>query len=157
MASGWVRRATTSDIDAIAAIDGAVNPSPWSVNRFSTLVSGPADAPQSLLVTEELGRVCGYLVYTTVLDESTIENVGIRRDCQRRGLARVLVSVALDQMLMAGARRCLLEVRVSNTPARRLYDSLGFIQDGVRKNYYRSEAGREDACLMSLNLQDEQT
>ena len=45
-----------------------------------------------------------------------------------------------------------LEVRPSNHVARRLYDSLGFIQVGVRKNYYPAEQGREDAVLMCLDM-----
>lgn len=155
MSAGWVRRARAEDIESIVAIDAIVNPTPWPRSRFVTLMGRAADAPASLLVCEDVGRVCGYLVYNTVLDESTIENIGIRQDCQRRGMARKLVSVALDQMLLVGIRRCLLEVRVSNTPARGLYDALGFVHDGVRKNYYRSESGPEDACLMSLDLQGE--
>ena len=40
-----------------------------------------------------------------------------------------------------------LEVRQSNESAIRLYESLGFVQDGLRKGYY--EEPKEDAVLMS--------
>ncbi|MCZ6831549.1 MAG: hypothetical protein O7F73_18545, partial [Gammaproteobacteria bacterium] len=50
------------------------------------------------------------------------------------------------------AVRCLLEVRCSNGGAIALYRKHGFTEDGVRKNYYPTDGGREDALLMSLNL-----
>jgi ribosomal-protein-alanine N-acetyltransferase len=51
-----------------------------------------------------------------------------------------------------GVRRCLLEVRESNTAARGLYETLSFQLDGIRKNYYPTTTGREDALLMSRQL-----
>ena len=46
--------------------------------------------------------------------------------------------------------RITLEVRESNAPAIGLYQKLGFVEVGRRKNYY--EKPREDAILMDLNL-----
>ena len=39
-----------------------------------------------------------------------------------------------------------LEVRESNTDARKLYENYGFIQEAVRKNYYENPV--ENACIM---------
>jgi len=41
-----------------------------------------------------------------------------------------------------------LEVRPSNTPAIRLYQSLGFTQIGIRRGYYQAQGGREDAVVL---------
>jgi len=43
-----------------------------------------------------------------------------------------------------------LEVRVSGRAARRLYEKLGFVESGRRRNYYTGPA--EDAIVMSLGL-----
>lgn len=94
----------------------------------------------------------GFIAYSCVGDESTVLAVAVAAALQGRGLGAALLQHALAEMREGGVRRCLLEVRVSNTPARRLYTQCGFVEDGVRKNYYRIEQGREDAVLMSLNL-----
>ena len=43
-----------------------------------------------------------------------------------------------------------LEVRQSNAPARALYEKLGYVQAGLRRNYY--ENPREDAVIMTKTL-----
>jgi ribosomal-protein-alanine N-acetyltransferase len=50
------------------------------------------------------------------------------------------------------AENLFLEVRASNKVAIGLYEQAGFIESGVRKNYYPSHAGKEDAILMALGL-----
>ena len=45
-----------------------------------------------------------------------------------------------------------LEVRASNVGARTLYESLGFNEATVRRNYYPAKEGREDAIVMALPL-----
>ena len=50
---------------------------------------------------------------------------------------------------------CFLEVRLSNVAALALYRKLGFVQVGVRKNYYVSGAGREDGLILRLDLNNE--
>ncbi len=48
--------------------------------------------------------------------------------------------------------RCFLELRASNEAAHSLYRKFGFQPDGLRKGYYATACGREDAVLMSLAL-----
>ncbi|RRA28422.1 ribosomal-protein-alanine N-acetyltransferase, partial [Cronobacter sakazakii] len=45
-----------------------------------------------------------------------------------------------------------LEVRASNHAARALYESLGFNEATIRRNYYPTSDGREDAIIMALPL-----
>ena len=52
----------------------------------------------------------------------------------------------------AGARQAFLEARPSNTPAIRLYQSLGFVQIGMRRGYYQAVDGREDAIVLKRQL-----
>jgi ribosomal-protein-alanine N-acetyltransferase len=62
------------------------------------------------------------------------------------------MAAMLEHATELGIARCLLEVRASNLAAQGLYQSLGFMSDGRRKNYYPKGSGREDALLMSLTL-----
>jgi len=51
-----------------------------------------------------------------------------------------------------GAVSVLLDVRVSNTHAVKLYRRLGFEQIAVRKGYYPAMCGKEDALVMRRAL-----
>ena len=63
-----------------------------------------------------------------------------------------LVNYLLDLARWKKIRMAFLEVRVSNQAAYKLYTKLGFDEIGVRKNYYPSPAGREDALILALDL-----
>jgi [ribosomal protein S18]-alanine N-acetyltransferase len=149
---GNIRLARPDDIDALADIDALVNSSAWRPSQFAAACSGVERAIESALVLETVGGVCGFIVVSRVLDEGCIHNLAVHPAQQGRGMGRYLVATALDSMRRQGASRCLLEVRASNSAARGLYGALDFQLDGVRKNYYPTSNGREDALLMSKEL-----
>lgn len=152
-----VRAALPADVPAMAEIDGAVSPSPWSAAQLLDVVSGldcpgassAAMATDFALVAERAGAVLGFVICQRVLDELSVHNVAVAPVAQRQGLASQLLEAALAEMTGA-IRRCVLEVRASNTAALALYRQLGFVEDGRRRNYYPTAQGREDAVLMSL-------
>ena len=53
---------------------------------------------------------------------------------------------------LSGARLMHLEVRIGNVRAKGFYEAFGFKSDAVRRNYYRTATGREDAVLMTLGF-----
>jgi ribosomal protein S18 acetylase RimI-like enzyme len=67
-----------------------------------------------------------------------------------RGLGRQLVRWVEESALVAGLFHIRLEVRASNTQARRFYTKLGYTQGGVLPRYY---SGLEDAIQFSRDLQ----
>ena len=79
-------------------------------------------------------------------DETWIQNVGVRRSAQRRGIGRLLVEALLAEAERRGVRKVLLEVAVDNGPAQRLYAQYGFEGIGVRKGYY--QPSNTDALVM---------
>lgn len=141
-----------SDMGAIAALDSQVSLNPWSKPALTRYCEpGVADS-QLALVCEAAGSLAGFLIYSRVLDEANIDNVVVDTVYQGRGFGRALLNAAVHNMRLAGLKRCLLEVRESNVAARALYENNGFIVDGVRPRYYKTEQGREDALLMSRRL-----
>ena len=146
------RYARAADADALAAIDASVNLNPWTAARFATC-EGEAGSQAWALVVEAGGRIQGFVALSSVLDEVSILSIAIDPQQQRQGLGQSLLQLALERARRAGAAKCLLEVRESNTAARRLYLQNGFVLDGVRKNYYPTVGGREDALLMSKQLE----
>ena len=77
-----------------------------------------------------------YCSMQTVLDEGDILNVAVRSDRQKEGIGYFLVDSMLMLAQAQGISLVHLEVRESNGTARRLYQRLGFVEDGLRKNYY---------------------
>lgn len=144
MAECKIRRMTLTDVDAVAAIERATFPTPWSRDAFVQEMT--ANAVARYLVAEAGGEVIGYAGAWLILDESHITNVAIREDMRGLGLGRKLMQELLQYLSNLGAAYATLEVRVSNERAQRLYQSLGFIPVGRRKQYY--EDNREDALLM---------
>jgi ribosomal-protein-alanine N-acetyltransferase len=152
-----LRSAAPVDAKFLAVIEDEASSYPWSDAQLAAACGvdvppGQSAHSERVLVVEQDREICGFIVYTQLLDEGTIHNIAVRPACQRRGMARALLAEVLDVLALDGANRALLEVRVSNTAAQRLYDSFGFELDGVRKNYYPSHGAREDALLMSKPL-----
>ncbi len=153
-----VGRFEARDLDAAVAIDlAAFVPSELGAGR-----EDPAKARERSL-REELerpwsrirgardasGTLLGYALYWHVVDEIHLLNVAVAEGARRRGIGRALMDDLIAYARDHRASRVLLEVRVSNTPALALYESLGFERFHVRKNYY---ADFEDAVEMSLAL-----
>ena len=147
-----LRPARPDDVTSLVALDAGASVSPWRDGQFAAACSGAPEASETALVLEEDGRICGFIVYSRVLEEACIHNMVVHHTHQGRGLGRSLLDAALRQMKQSGATGCLLEVRESNAAARSLYRGLRFQLDGVRKNYYPTQEGREDALLMSRKL-----
>jgi ribosomal-protein-alanine N-acetyltransferase len=79
-------------------------------------------------------------------DETWVQNVGVRRSAQRRGIGRRLVEALLAEAERRGVRKVLLEVAVDNAAAQRLYAQYGFEGIGIRKGYY--QPSNADALVM---------
>ena len=127
----------------VAALERQCFADPWSEGS----IASELDNPLSLwLVAEQDGAVCGYVGSQTVLDETDMMNIAVRPDCRRHGIAAALIDELIVRLKERGSHILRLEVRVSNAPAIALYDSLGFTQLGLRKNYYRNP--KENALIL---------
>ncbi len=139
-----IRRMTMADLDAVAAIEAATFPTPWSKDSFRQELERNVAA--RYLVAEKDGQVIGYGGAWIILDESHITNIAIGEAFRGCGYGRQLTEALMQYLSNLGAAYATLEVRKSNLRAQNLYKSLGFIQLGVRKRYY--EDNQEDALLM---------
>jgi ribosomal-protein-alanine N-acetyltransferase len=149
-ADGLVLRSmTVDDVPAVAAIDRKSFPLPWSENAFrSDLTTNPA---AHLLVAEHESdagrRIAGYAGYWLVVDEAHLSTLAVEPALRRRGIGERILREAMRHAARQGAELMTLEVRVSNEPARRLYEKHGFRLVGRRPHYYKDNL--EDALLMT--------
>ena len=131
---------------AVAEIEQISFSDPWSVESLELMLGEQAMG----LVAIEDRRVLGYVGMMCVLDEGQIINVATHPDARRRGVGRSLM-IAIEQSAKErGIVFLSLEVRESNAAARSLYSSLGWLECGIRKNFYSKPT--ENACIMTKSI-----
>lgn len=145
-----IRAMTPDDVDAVLAIEQAVQAYPWSRGNFTdALGSGYLCS-----VDEQDGQIGAYAILMPLVDEAELLNIGVAAGQQRRGMGRAMLAGMLEAARKKKLRCVFLEVRASNAAALALYRSAGFMQIGVRRGYYKNGVGAEDAITMACELTD---
>ena len=132
-----------SHVKQVAELEKICFSDPWSENSVASELNNPLSV---WLVAEENGIVCGYVGSQTVLDETDMMNIAVHPDFRRKGIAAALIAELVRLLKERGSRILRLEVRESNAPAISLYETMGFTQLGLRKNYYRNP--KENALIL---------
>lgn len=144
------RAMTVGDVAAVAAVERASYPYPWSDGIFRDCLR----VGYTCRVAELRGEIVAYGVLAVGAGEAHILNLCVLEDLRGRGLGRQMLKLLLERAAEAGAGDVFLEVRPSNTLAISLYQSVGFIPVGRRRAYYQGDGGREDALVLRLALKD---
>lgn len=141
---------TSADLPAVHAIERASFAVPW-----------PDDAYRNELATNRLASyvialagdaVVGFAGLWVMVDEAHVTTFAVDPRWRRRGVGERLLLALFDVAVARRAREATLEVRLSNMPARRLYEKYGFRPVGIRPRYY-SDNG-EDALIMTTEPLD---
>jgi len=144
-----LRAMTAGDVDAVLAIEQAVQRFPWTRGNFAdALGSGYLCRVDE---TDQEG-IRAYAVLMPAAGEAELLTIGVAQAEQRKGLGRNMLEGMLEEARAGNMRRVFLEVRPSNTAAIALYRSAGFSEVGMRRGYYRNAGGSEDALVMAREL-----
>ncbi len=144
-----IRPATLEDVSAMMTLEKhAATAAHWSAAQYQAIFSGTQAC--IALVLEEQDAIQGFLIVRGVASEWEIENIAIAATSRRRGLGTRLLREFLKTARSRGATAVYLDVRESNTSARRLYEKCAFSENGRRPNYYRDP--EEAAILFRLDL-----
>lgn len=147
--SGWIVSVVTiDDLPEIFAIDNQ-SPSPWTYAQLEGEFFG-THGLQLVCRRPDNKQITGFIIGRTVVDEAEILRIATRAEDQHQGAACGLISEFIRQIKAKGSHKCYLELRSTNTPARRLYEKFDFQVTGLRKNYYSEPC--DDALCMSLSL-----
>ncbi|KFC07426.1 ribosomal protein S18p-alanine acetyltransferase [Trabulsiella guamensis ATCC 49490] len=139
---------STTDLPRAWQIEKRAHAFPWSEKTFA---SNQGDRYFNLKLETE-NEIAAFAITQVVLDEATLFNIAVDPAYQRRGLGRALLEYLIDALEKRGVVTLWLEVRASNVAAIALYESLGFNEATIRKNYYPTAEGREDAIIMALPI-----
>ncbi|WP_448585644.1 GNAT family N-acetyltransferase [Thermaurantiacus sp.] len=116
----------------------------WSARQVAQVALDPGGL---LDIARAGGELVGFALTRLLVHEAELLLCAVDPAWRRRGIASRLVAASAARAGRSGARRLLLEVRESNAPARRLYETLGFRPVGVRPDYYRSATGLSIAAV----------
>ncbi len=146
----WVtyREIGEADLADVVAIESEVHAYPWKLGHFKDALK----AGYASLLMQWSDQTIGYAIVMIVLDEAHLLNVSIAKSFQRKGLGRQLMQQVIALGQTKACKDLFLEVRESNHAAIRLYESMGFNEMSIRRNYYPADDGREDAILMGLAI-----
>jgi ribosomal-protein-alanine N-acetyltransferase len=139
---------TPADLPRALEIEQASHAFPWTEK---TLASNQGERYLNLKIMRN-DVMAGFAITQIVLDEATLFNIAIDPAFQRQGLGRALLEDVIQQIVKKDVFTLWLEVRASNAKAIALYESLGFNEVSIRRNYYPAAQGREDAIMMALPL-----
>ncbi|MCP9957697.1 ribosomal protein S18-alanine N-acetyltransferase [Streptomyces sudanensis] len=118
---------------------------PRSTRRY-VVAEEPADGGA------RAGRIVGYAGLAAAGGLGDVQTIAVARGHWGTGLGARLLAELLHHATAFECEEVLLEVRVDNTRAQRLYERFGFEPIGFRRGYY--QPGNVDALVMRLALQD---
>jgi ribosomal-protein-alanine N-acetyltransferase len=154
MLTPWtVRPALAADAAGILALEQACAEAPhWSPAVWQRILSREeAQQPaRAAFIAEGGNGILGFAVVSCAAAVAELESIAVRPSARCQGIGKALCHAAFDWSRTAGAAVIELEVRASSLAAHALYASLGFAEQGRRRNYYRNPA--DDAILMSVPL-----
>ena len=142
-------QATEQDLDQLFEIEETCFSHPWSKDSLRSELGSEHNIFLAAKVEE---NIIGFCLISVIAGEGTILQVAVHPEYRAKGIGKKLTSAAIEQAKELGTEVIFLEVRVTNTPARRLYQSLGFEKIDLRKGYYRDG---ENAIIMQWREQNE--
>jgi len=146
--SFFIEEIRPHDLDEIIAIEQVSFPTPWPRQVFDIELKSSRSFKR---VSKMDGIVVGYIIAWKIHDEVHILNLAVHPEHRRKGIGQALLNACLGYFLNKGIKSAILEVRVRNRNAIKLYEKIGFRPIGLRRKYY-SDTG-EDALVMKLDME----
>lgn len=137
------------DLKQVMEIEKDSFPDPWHISFYKRQLH-PRNKNSHLFVARLKNEVVGYVVFYINCDEAHIMNIAVAAEHRRQGVARYLLTYALEIIKENVSETIYLEVAVNNSAACHLYRQFGFEVYGRRKRYYRNGG---DAYVMRKHLQ----
>ncbi|MCX4857690.1 ribosomal protein S18-alanine N-acetyltransferase [Streptomyces canus] len=139
------------DIDSVLELEKDLFPEDaWSRGMFWSELAhsrGP-EATRRYVVAEEGERLVGYAGLASAGELADVQTIAVARDHWGTGLGSVLLTELLRAATAFECAEVMLECRIDNVRAQKLYERFGFEAIGFRRGYY--QPGNVDALVMRL-------
>ena len=137
-------------LSSVLEIENVSFPTPWSYRSYMGEITRNNFAHYFVGLIED--KVVGYIGIWIVLDEAHITTIAVAPEFRGNHIAERFIEFGVEYSKVWGAEKMLLEVRVSNKAAQKVYKRMGFVEIGVRKQYYSDTL--EDAIVMLKRYDD---
>ena len=137
-----------NDLECVYKLELESYPFPWTKEILRDCILYKYDS-YSVFIDD---RLVGYIISKITFPETHILNLTVDINYRNNGIGQALIKLIINDARIRNSQDIILEVRSTNIIAQALYSKLGFEKIGVRKGYYDSENGREDALVLRLKL-----
>ena len=134
-------------LEEIIAIENSAFSKPWTKNQIKNDILSNTDSVNWVYIMDEM--VAGYVFGWIIHDKFHLNNIAVHPEYLRRSIGKELIRHIISRVIYRDIKVILLEVSTNNIPAQKCYQSLGFTQSGIRKDYYSKG---DDAILYYLDL-----
>ena len=143
------REANAFDLPVFVSLDKELFPySPWSASQYKEEFSSPTR--HFVVAVDQAQNIVGYAgVFAPGAAEADILTVGVVPEQRGKGIAKALMALITEWAKAQGTTAMMLEVKVDNSEAIGLYESLGYSKLNIRKDYFGTGL---DALVMRLEL-----
>ncbi len=133
----------------VIVIENTVNQSSWTLEHFKYVLRTDHCA---WVFCDTQNVIQGYAITKLLMDELHLLNICVKTQAQRQGLGRSILNHVVKYAKINSATTIILEVRISNRRAQRLYLQSGFNEMAIMDGYYPSQNSGEDAILMVMDM-----
>ncbi len=137
------RKMQEKDVREVARVEEETFSMPWSASAFLEMIEAEY---AYYMVAEDGDEIIGSCGLRNIAGEGEITNVVIRPEYRNKGIGTNMLCKLIESGEKMGAREFTLEVRESNKSAIHVYEKLGFLPEGIRKNFYEKPC--ENAVIM---------
>lgn len=139
--------ARINQLDEIFSIEKTSFIRPWTKNQIKKDLQDCLSSEN--WVYELNGNVVGYIFVSKIEDQFHLNNIAVHPDFLKKKIGSSLIKHIIMRAKNRKINFILLEVSINNISAQRCYKSLGFVQVGIRRNYYSQG---DDAILYDLEI-----
>lgn len=132
-----LRRLTNADTNVLFNFEKGIFSDCYSFYSCNQELLNPN---KEYYILSENEQDIGYVGLLKILDEAEILRIAIKKDMQDKGYGKNLLNLVVEQLKSQGINKIYLEVSEKNSTAIKLYETLGFVRVGKRKDYYKDGA-----------------
>lgn len=142
-----VRSLSPEEAAAVSGLEYQIFSDFWSERSVLDTLNQPGTI---CIGAEKAGRLAGYMLAYEMAGEAEIARIAVVKELRRQGIGKKLMGRLEEVCKERNIQKILLDVRESNEAARTFYRKKGFVEDGIRQNFYDNPS--ENAVLMSRKL-----